>query len=460
MPLEPQIFEYKKNLELEQLSRTKLTEGYELGHRVLLSDLSNVPGMAGFVGANLTNATTLGSGASAAKVASTVAKLSRTDGSAQTGYFNMPAPGNVAGRCGNAQVVQFWVFTEGITSPTTPISPSSAYLTAHLIRTTDGANALTYNPHIMQGSWKLVEFLTSDYVLPAPISTTVTSDVSATNGTVNLNADAIARFQFRIGADATNADDLAVYLSGLYLKSRGPAFLIVEADDNRIEFLRRAVPVFRRFGIPLTHNVITSKLEDADSNYFKWANADNLYADGDDICNHTVTHGLNNTGLDTGNISQQTVDIVDAQNALLNRGYSRSARILCYPYGKFNSDTLTILANNGVQMARVGSGNHQANIIDSAYHIKTFPVANTVSVASALAQVDKAIALGSTCSLLLHNIVDPLASDSNPASALDYPMRRLEQIAEGLAIRIYCGLIIPVTRSQWFNIMSRVSVTQ
>jgi peptidoglycan/xylan/chitin deacetylase (PgdA/CDA1 family) len=455
-----QIFEYNKNPQLASVSAIDRVKGMELGPRVLLSDLSNVPGMSGFVGANLTNATTLGSGASAAKVAGTVAKLTRADGTAQAAYFNMPSPGGTAGRCGYQNVLQFWVYTEGITSPTTPISPSSSYLTTHLIRTTDGANALTYNPSIMQGSWKLVEVLLTDYVLPAPIGTTVTSDVSATSGTVALNSDTLARLQFRIGADATNANALAVYLSGVYLKSRGPAFLIVETDDNRIEFLRKAVPICRRLGIPMTHNVITDKLLDSDSNYWKRDDNDKLYADGDDIANHTKTHGLTNTGLDTGSLAQQQVDILDAMELLQGWGYSRSAMLLGYPYGRYNANTLTILADNNIKLARVASGTHQANIIDSKYHIKTFPVINTVSVASALAVVDKAIATGSTCSLLFHNILDTAASDANPAVATDYPLRRFEQLMEQIAVRIGAGLIIPVTRSQWEAMASQVSVTQ
>jgi hypothetical protein len=39
-------------------------------------------------------------------------------------------------------------------------------------------------------------------------------------------------------------------------------------------------------------------------------------------------------------------------------------------------------------------------------------------------------------------------------------MRRFEQIMEGLAARIGAGLLIPVTRSEWYAMASQVSVTQ
>jgi peptidoglycan/xylan/chitin deacetylase (PgdA/CDA1 family) len=310
----------------------------------------------------------------------------------------------------------------------------------------------------MQGTWKLIEVPLTDYVVPV-LGTTVTAQVSATAGTFDLTTQGCLRFQYRIGPDG-NAANLAIYASGLYIKNRGPAFVIVETDDNKKSFLDKAIPICRRLGIPVTHSVITDKLADTDTNYWKWRDADNLYAEGDDIANHTKTHGLSNSGLDTGTSAQQQVDILDAQDALLARGYTRSARLLAYPYGRFNSDTLAILQANGVQMARVASGTHQANIIDAQWQIKSYPVINTVSVATTLEQVDRAIATGSTISLLFHDIVETAASDANPGTATDYPMRRFEQIMEGLAARIGAGLLIPVTRSEWYAMASQVSVTQ
>jgi peptidoglycan/xylan/chitin deacetylase (PgdA/CDA1 family) len=176
-----------------------------------------------------------------------------------------------------------------------------------------------------------------------------------------------------------------------------PTVVTIGFDDgNSDSYQARAI--LAAHGMHATYYVNTAVLDTA--GHLTWAQLQDLYADGNEIAGHTLTHAnlkkLKNYAL--------RHEICDDRVALLNHGFPATS--FAYPFGSYNSTTVATVQQCGYNSARTVSGDADTIPPANPYTIHAFPsVKGSTSLATLQGWVMQVEAAGGGwVHLVLHHV--------------------------------------------------------
>ena len=141
------------------------------------------------------------------------------------------------------------------------------------------------------------------------------------------------------------------------------AIVLFTFDDGNADIYTYAYPILSAAGYNGTEYVITNFI--GQSGHSSLTNLTIEYNSGWDIGSHTDTH----TDLTSLTESQQESHLTNASSYLITHGFTRSAYHVAYPYGSYNADTLTAMANTGMLSGRTTDDTAQFVPISSSPYI-------------------------------------------------------------------------------------------
>ena len=121
-------------------------------------------------------------------------------------------------------------------------------------------------------------------------------------------------------------------------------------DDGYISIYEKAFPMLQEFDMPFTVFLSTDPINQEQRNYMTWEQIRELSDAGVIIANHMVFHPymLERQELETDAqwLARQREELLTAEAQILEQT-GQSHRYLAYPYGEFNAEIKTMLAEEG-----------------------------------------------------------------------------------------------------------------
>lgn len=241
--------------------------------------------------------------------------------------------------------------------------------------------------------------------------------------------DTMVRLRVRCDAatDTVGTLHYCQFVAGRY----GRPKFVFRFDDIRDTQYTTAYPIMRAYGFRGSCFVIADKIG-ASGGYMTLAQMQELHDAGWDMCNHTKTH----TDLSTQTLAQQHEEMKLCSDTLKNNGFTRRNEHLhmVWPFGGNDANTQQAMLDTGII-----SGGSIKSPLSTPYpilepHFLTIDnIAQTVTLANALARVDRVIADGAQSCFLFHIITaSAVASTEWPTadfqSLCDYVSRKRDQI--------------------------------
>jgi peptidoglycan/xylan/chitin deacetylase (PgdA/CDA1 family) len=184
------------------------------------------------------------------------------------------------------------------------------------------------------------------------------------------------------------------------------AIVSLTFDDSTSDQYVNVRPLLNQYGVKGTYFIITSTIGQS-SNSMSAAQIKTLYAEGNEIGAHTVTH----PHMTTLSATDLTSQLQDSQTTLQNL---LGVPILDYaaPYGETNA-TVDVQVKKYYQSQRLvtAGANTKANFQPYALHGPA--VGTTTSAATVQGWIDQAIASKGWLVILMHHVSPTLASGNN-----------------------------------------------
>jgi peptidoglycan/xylan/chitin deacetylase (PgdA/CDA1 family) len=171
----------------------------------------------------------------------------------------------------------------------------------------------------------------------------------------------------------------------------------VTLDDGWANQYANARPVLNSLGLKSTYYIISGEMNDAPA-YMTTTQVKQLYADGNEIGDHTVTHP-DLTKLTTAKI---TAEMANSQTALQNL-IGAPVTSFAYPYGAYNTSTINIGKTYFSSQRSVDRGLNTHDNLDVT-KLKIFEVDATNTTAEVQQQINDAIAQKAWLILVYHEI--------------------------------------------------------
>lgn len=217
--------------------------------------------------------------------------------------------------------------------------------------------------------------------------------------------------------------------------------VIVSFDDAYDDHYNEAYQYMKTKNLQGSCYLISSKIGMPDR--LTVAQCQEMYDAGWDMCNHTETH----PHLNQLSEAQQELEISHCRDFLASHGWTRGNGNLhlAYPYGFYNEDSFTALANTGYLTARTTWGARQANVLDERYLLYG-QVPDAPQPASELIDLlDKLVLSGGVYEVSFHMIV------TSPTEATEYPRSEFRKVIDHIAQLRDQGKVDVVTKSEWYN---------
>ena len=188
----------------------------------------------------------------------------------------------------------------------------------------------------------------------------------------------------------------------------------VSFDDGWTNQYQNANPVMKQLGLPATYNIISGSLTDQ-PDYMSGAQVKDLFANGNEIASHSVTH----PDLTTVSAAQLQSEMADSQTTLQNL-IGAPVTDFAYPYGAYNLNTITVGKQYYASQRTVNGGFNTKDNLDPT-QLKIYEVDSNVSQATVQGWINGAIAQHAWLILVYHEIAvtptDPTDSlyDTQPS---------------------------------------------
>ncbi len=146
-------------------------------------------------------------------------------------------------------------------------------------------------------------------------------------------------------------------------------------DDGYESVYRNAFPLLKKYKLPFTVFIDTEAIEQNRKNHVSWQQIREMKLSGATIANHTHSHShlvRHNESLEHWK-ARVINDITQAQDILKAR-LNQDLKILAYPYGEFDRDTLKVVSDLGYTAFGQHSGAINKN--SNLQYLPRFPVSN------------------------------------------------------------------------------------
>ena len=277
---------------------------------------------------------------------------------------------------------RFWVYVYGTSAPADfQVLMSNDLTYANYFAT------YYYAPYKFQyrPGWNLVNLRTSDWLVGS--------------GTPSWSKP-IVSIRIRINGTSTASYSLDGLESGV---TSVPA-VVLTFDDGHSTLYSQAYTYMEPKNVRGTGYINSSTVATVDR--ATWPQLEEIYAAGWTIGNHTANH----TNLSTLSLSGQIAELAGARDALNAHGMT-SVNYVAYPWGNYNADTLTAMANLDMRSGRTILAYNNVSPLTNPYILGQRGIGTTTTLDAAKGYVDTAISRGEILILTLHDISDnPTAS--------------------------------------------------
>ena len=186
--------------------------------------------------------------------------------------------------------------------------------------------------------------------------------------------------------------------------------VLLTFDDGHHGVYDTAMPIMDKYGFKGTAYVVSDWVGDTKTFKMTWPQLDELYSKGWAIANHTKDH------TDLTKLTEQGVidELTTCENALLTRGYTRSARHVAYPYGDVNETVLSAMSKTGMLTGRTLNADKQATSLTEFKLITpSLYVLDNTTLETAESALNNAISNKRPCVVVFHKIVPSLTGNED-----------------------------------------------
>lgn len=232
------------------------------------------------------------------------------------------------------------------------------------------------------------------------------------------------RMRFRVDSPTDNSCSVTFdnFIIGIYHR---PKF-IFRFDDSWADHINRAKPVMDLYGFKGSDMVISSKV--GTGNYMSLANLRTLVSAGWSLHVHTDTH----TDLSTLTKEQQRTEYRTCRDYLRSNGLVTGSGDLdlIFPFGGYDANTIAMMQEEGVRTGHsIISPRSTIPAIDQKLLITIDNIAQTVTLANALARVDRAISDGGCTMFLFHLLPDTAVAST------EWPLADFQELCKYLYLK-------------------------
>lgn len=289
-------------------------------------------------------------------------------------------------------------------------------------------NVANSNLHVANG-----QHLSTVYPEIASADTVTDSDtVTSTRLRITRSASASSGLNIIGSGDAPSTTPTTVWVRGVYLPPpRRKPFIILTADDADVRLFTRWRPLLRARGLLCTLGINSGPADGlgAGAPFLTRAQADAIYADGNDISSHAVS----NTAFTLNGFNQYVADTISARELWRSYGWTRRLDYHPLVQGQGNGALIDRLRLEGFRYIRTVNdrsapmehlGGGQLGMLPS------FNWGNNKTLANWQARVDQAISRRLDVVAMVHAIDNTSAdtttwSQANAEGALDYALGKL-----------------------------------
>ncbi|WP_149023670.1 polysaccharide deacetylase family protein [Listeria rocourtiae] len=150
----------------------------------------------------------------------------------------------------------------------------------------------------------------------------------------------------------------------------------------------------------LRANISVVEVNESDARFMTNAELKALNLKGHDLLNHTKEH----PHLDTLSKADQRVQFDSCKTYLTTNNWTRANDIVIYPYGDYNADTLSALAEGSYKLGRPLTSGIEITSPNNNYLVRTYNLTPDRTIAQAKNTIDYAIATGGTLLFLNHRL--------------------------------------------------------
>lgn len=133
--------------------------------------------------------------------------------------------------------------------------------------------------------------------------------------------------------------------------------VLLTFDDGTSDFYSNVYPILKQYAMKATSFVVTNWIDA--SNYMTTSQIKTIIANSIDVQNHTTTH-QNLTGL----TYNQKYKIINDANTKMKSIMGKPTTSFAYPYGEYDSDSISILKNLDYKTVFKGGGGITTNTSD------------------------------------------------------------------------------------------------
>ena len=146
-------------------------------------------------------------------------------------------------------------------------------------------------------------------------------------------------------------------------------------DDGYESVYRHAFPILKKHKLPFTVFIDTAAIEEKRRDHVSWQQISEMKLAGATIANHTHRHSHLVRNQESMKDWKERVvkDITEAQDILKAR-LNQDIKILAYPYGEFDNNTVKVVSELGYSAFGQHSG--AINLHSNPLYLPRFPVSN------------------------------------------------------------------------------------
>jgi len=216
-----------------------------------------------------------------------------------------------------------------------------------------------------------------------------------TTFTVPAGGKSLAIYQIlaKVGYVVSDDYNLATYTPAPFNR----ALVSVTFDDGWANQYTNGMPVMQQNGLIGTYYIISGELADQ-PDYMSGTQVKNLFAQGNEIASHSVTH----PDLTTLSAAQLKNEMANSQTTLQNL-IGAPVVDFAYPFGAYNGNTIAVGKQYYQSQRTVNAGYNTKDNFDLT-QLKMYEVDSNISQAQVKAWIDGAIASNSWLILCYHEI--------------------------------------------------------
>ncbi len=233
--------------------------------------------------------------------------------------------------------------------------------------------------------------------------------------------------------------------------------LLLTFDDGWTDQYTNAYPILNAKGFKATAYVNSDFIIQHESGIMSVTQAQDLYAHGWDIANHTSTHEDEGVGdrTDQAHLAQLKAMYNDCATWLTTNGMPRAAYHVAYPSGLYSQDLIRLLKLNGYKTGRATIFGLQSAIQyqNDYFNLPVYSLGDTNDLAACLAGIDEAANTGTTLIIMIHKV----ESHSGDLVTLT---SWLQDIVNRAKTQVDANKLQVMTMTEWFEAQGVVGAGQ